>query len=139
MRPLAASRPPEYPPVMTKKSEGPFAQFQGRACPAWFVRPQLGIFIHWGLFSVPAFAPHGANIHDLLREDYDNVNAHTPYAEWYQNAASIAGSQSATHHEARYGDAPYADFRQSFDASATAFDADAWADLFVASGASYVV
>ena len=137
--PLAASRQPEYRPAMTNKNEGPFAQFQGRACPAWFAQPQLGIFIHWGLFSVPAFAPRGANIHDLLRDDYDNVNAHTPYAEWYQNAASIAGSASAAHHAAHYGDAPYADFRQTFDASATAFDANAWADLFAASGASYIV
>ena len=113
--------------------------YLNRPCPSWYAKPQLGIFIHWGLYSVPAFAPHGRNIHDLLRDHYDDVNALTPYAEWYQNAMSIAGSASAAHHAATYGEAPYVDFRAAFDAAADAFDADTWAELFAQSGAGYVV
>ena len=42
----------------------------GRPCP-WYAAPQLGIFIHWGMFAVPAFAPRGTSIAELTRTDYD--------------------------------------------------------------------
>jgi alpha-L-fucosidase len=44
-----------------------FSAFASRSCPDWFLRPQLGIFIHWGIFSVPAWAPRGASITELTR------------------------------------------------------------------------
>ena len=116
-----------------------FEAFQDRPCPDWFAKPQLGIFIHWGMYSVPAWAPRGRSLDALLHEDYDNVCTQQPYAEWYANAITIAGSPSAEHHKAHYGDAPYADFRGAFDAASQAFDADAWVDLFVQAGAQYVV
>jgi alpha-L-fucosidase len=28
-----------------------------RATPAWFTDAKFGIFIHWGVYSVPAYAP----------------------------------------------------------------------------------
>jgi alpha-L-fucosidase len=116
-----------------------FSAFQDRECPAWFAKPQLGIFVHWGLYSVPAFAPTGRSIHDLMRDDYDNATALGPYAEWYANAMRVSGSPTANHHAATYGDVPYSDFRVAFDAAATAFDADTWAQTFADAGASYVV
>jgi alpha-L-fucosidase len=116
-----------------------FSTFQSRTCPAWFAKPQLGIFVHWGLYSVPAFAPTGRSIHDLMRDDYDSATALGPYAEWYANAMRVAGSPTAIHHAANYGDAPYSDFRVGFDAAATAFDANAWAQTFADAGAGYVV
>ena len=116
-----------------------FAKFTGRACPAWFAAPQMGIFIHWGLYSVPAWAPRGRGLDALLRDNYDNVCALQPYAEWYGNAMLLAGSATQAHHQAHYGSAPYTDFRESFDAASQVFDADAWVDMFVRAGASYVV
>lgn len=116
-----------------------FSAFAARACPEWYRQPQLGIFIHWGIFAVPAFAPRGASITALLRSDYDNLFARVPYAEWYANAMRLAGSETALHHAKRYGARPYEAFRPEFDAAAEAFDAEAWADLFVAAGARYVV
>lgn len=117
-----------------------FTDFAGRACPAWFAEPQLGIFIHWGMFAVPAFAPRGENISDLFVTDYENAFARAPYAEWYWNAMRIPGSETAAHHAKHYGGArPYEAFRDEFEAAAAAFDANAWADLFAASGARYVV
>jgi alpha-L-fucosidase len=113
--------------------------FAARPCPSWFATPQLGIFIHWGLYSVPAFAPRGRSIHDLLRDDYEGACAHVPYAEWYANAMRIPGSATEAYHQRGYGDAPYADFRGPFDAASQAFDADNWADLFAQAGAGYVV
>ncbi|MBI1187050.1 MAG: hypothetical protein GC206_06920 [Alphaproteobacteria bacterium] len=116
-----------------------FERFAGRACPDWYARPQLGIFIHWGMWAIPAWAPRGESVTDLFRSDYDHAFARLPYAEWYQNAMRVAGSETQAHHAARYGGAHYQDFRGPFDAAAAAFDADVWAHLFAAAGAGYVV
>lgn len=116
-----------------------FEAFTSRPCPAWFRDAGFGIFIHWGIFSIPAWAPRGRAIHDLARDHYDDMNAHIPYAEWYENAARLPGSPTAVHHKSTYGDRPYTSFRPEFDEAAKAFDANAWADLFKAAGARYVV
>lgn len=115
------------------------ASYMGRACPDWYAKPQLGIFIHWGIFAVPAYAPGGVSIADLFKTDYDNAMAISPYAEWYWNAMRVAGSPTAERHARVHGGRPYESFREDFEAAAEAFDADAWADHFVASGAGYVV
>jgi len=116
-----------------------FSAVAGRSCQDWYLRPQLGIFIHWGIFSIPAWAPRGASITELTRDRYDEVFTLSPYAEWYSNALRIEGSPTARHHAEAYGTRPYESFREPFEAAAEAFDADAWADLFAASGAGYVV
>ena len=116
-----------------------FDAFASRPCPAWFQEAGFGVFIHWGIFAVPAFAPRGRAIHDLAREHYDDMNKYLPYAEWYENAIRLAGSPSAEHHNKTYGNRPYTSFRPEFDDAARAFDAAVWADLFEAAGARYVV
>ena len=116
-----------------------FGGLVGRACPAWYAAPQLGIFIHWGMFAVPAFAPRGTSIADLTRTDYDNLFARVPYAEWYANAMRIPDSETARHHADVHGNRPYDGFRPDFETAAQGFDAGRWADLFVAAGARYVV
>jgi alpha-L-fucosidase len=116
-----------------------FSALAGRACPAWYAKPQLGVFIHWGIFSVPGWAPRGASITELTRTHYDEVFRLAPYAEWYANALRIPGSPTALHHAETYGDRSYESFRADFEAAAAAFDAGAWADLFAAAGAGYVV
>jgi alpha-L-fucosidase len=113
--------------------------FLGRACPDWYRKPQLGIFIHWGMFAIPAYAPAEVSITELFRTDYDNAMAISPYAEWYWNAMRVPGSPTEAHHKRVHGGRPYEDFRPQFEAAAKAFDANAWADFFAASGASYVV
>lgn len=115
------------------------AALASRPCPDWYAKPQLGIFIHWGMFAVPAFAPAGVSIADLFRTDYDNAMAISPYAEWYWNAMHVSGSPTAKHHARTFGARTYEAFRADFEAAAQAFDAEAWADLFAASGAGYVV
>lgn len=115
------------------------ASYMGRACPDWYAKPQLGIFIHWGMFAVPAYAPGGVSISELFKIDYDNAMAVSPYAEWYWNAMRVPGSPTQTRHAKLYGDKPYESFREPFEKAAEAFDANAWADLFAKSGAKYVV
>jgi alpha-L-fucosidase len=110
-----------------------------RPCPDWYARPQLGVFIHWGMFAIPAYAPAQTPINELFKTDYDRAMAWSPYAEWYWNAMRVAGSPTEAHHARVHGGKPYEDFRPAFEAAAQTFDAGAWADLFAEAGASYVV
>lgn len=113
-----------------------------RPLPPWFREAGLGIFIHWGLFAVPAFAPvpePGQSLPDLLREDPRHMGERIPYSEWYLNALAIPGSPTARHHRAVWNDAPYEDFQPRFEAGLDGWDPAVWADLFAASGAGYVV
>ena len=116
-----------------------FSALAGRPCPDWYLRPQLGVFIHWGIFAIPAWAPRGESISELTRTRYDEVMAISPYAEWYANALRVPGSPTALHHAEVWGDRTYESFRPDFDRASQAFDAGAWADLFAEAGAGYVV
>lgn len=85
--------------------------------PRWYKEAKFGIFIHWGVYSVPAF---------------NN--------EWYSRNMYIQGSEEYEHHIKTYGrhsDFGYKDFIPLF--TAENFNADAWADLFHKAGAKYVV
>ena len=85
--------------------------------PQWYVNAKFGIFIHWGVYSVPAF-----------------MN------EWYPRNMYIQGSEEFKHHVATYGEHRnfgYKDYIPLFKAES--FDADEWASLFQKSGARYVV
>ena len=56
---------------------------------AWFGTARLGIFIHWGLYSVPAWAPPTG---ELGKVNWDEWFTKNPYAEWYLNTLRIQGS-----------------------------------------------
>lgn len=84
--------------------------------PEWFHEKRLGIFVHWGLYSVPA---------------YSN--------EWYSRNMYIQGMPAYEHHVATYGLQKafgYKDFIPLF--TAEKFDPDEWLDLFSLAGAGYV-
>jgi alpha-L-fucosidase len=116
-----------------------FSAFKSRPCPEWYAEAGLGIFIHWGMFAVPAWAPRGTSITELVRTRYDDAFVQGPYAEWYENALRFPESPTSAHHRAAYGSRDYQTFRPEFDEAAEAFDAHSWAELFVAAGARYVV
>lgn len=113
-----------------------------RPLPSWFREAGLGIFIHWGPFAVPAFAPvlePGKSLPDLLRSDPRHMGERLPYSEWYRNAMAIPTSATARHHRVTYDDARYESFQAPFEAGLADWDPNAWADLFAAGGAGYVV
>ena len=102
-------------------ASGPFAatweSLKGYTVPAWYEDGKFGIFIHWGLYSVPAF---------------DN--------EWYPRNMYLKDSAAYKHHLDTYGPQTtfgYKDFLPLFKAQH--FDPDAWATLFQQAGAKYVV
>lgn len=85
--------------------------------PDWYKDSKFGIFIHWGVYSVPAFG-----------------------SEWYSRNMYIQGSWEYNHHIETYGahkDFGYKDFIPMFKAEK--FSADEWCDLFKQAGAQYIV
>ena len=101
--------------------EGPFRadweSLQKYSVPDWYKDAKFGIFIHWGVYAVPAFG-----------------------SEWYPRQMYIQGSEEFKHHIATYGTQDkfgYKDFVPMFKAEK--FDPAAWARLFKESGAKYVV
>lgn len=104
--------------------------------PSWYADAKLGIFIHWGLYSVPGWAPVKHPDHDFESQDYI-VN--DPYAEWYYNTMRVPGSPTQIYHRQHYGDADYYEFAKTFDEESAKWSPDAWAKIFSDAGARYVV
>jgi len=115
------------------------ASLEARALPPWYDEAKFGVFIHWGLFSIPAFAARLGKISDAFKRDYGRAVAMTPYTEWYANAIKVPGTPSADFHRATYGDAPYEAFAAPFLDGLKDWDAAAWAESFADAGARYVV
>ena len=103
-----------------KRYEPNWNSIDGRPTPPWFQKAKFGIFIHWGLYSVPSWGKKGT------------------YAEWYWNTMHDRNGATWKFHERVYGkDFPYQQFAPRFRAEL--FNPDQWADLFARSGAKYVV
>lgn len=85
--------------------------------PRWYEDIKFGIFIHWGVYSVPAFS-----------------------SEWYPRGMYMKGTPEYEHHIKTYGeqkDFGYKDFIPRFKAEG--FNPCEWAELFKAAGAQYVL
>lgn len=126
--------------------EPTWESIESHELPQWYDDAKLGIFIHWGVYSVPAWAPVGE------------------YAEWYPNHMHKEGSPTNDYHNHFYG-APvpenaedgeqveegeqvfeYKDFIRQTDTvdapenfNAENWDPERWADLFEEIGAGYVI
>jgi alpha-L-fucosidase len=102
-----------------------WASLNQRKIPAWFHQDKFGIFIHWGVYAVPSYAP-------VI------VNSGYSYAEWYWYRLQEKQKDFVAFHDKNYG----ANFRyQQFEPmfKAEMFDPAEWADVFKKSGAKYVV
>jgi alpha-L-fucosidase len=119
--------------------EPTLASLNAHPVPQWYEDAKFGIFIHWGLFSIPAFAARSGSIADTFRTNYDIAVAQTPYCEWYWNAIKVPESDSAKHHAEVYGNAPYENFREPFLKGLEHWRPEEWATKFAAAGARYVV
>jgi alpha-L-fucosidase len=123
-------------------TSGPYradlASLGAHPVPEWFADAKFGIFVHWGLFSIPGFAPT-TPFAQVLRTDYDHAMVHSPYAEDYANALRDPGSPTAEFHRRTYGAMPYAGFQPIFEREVADFDPNTWAEAFQRAGADYVV
>lgn len=115
-------------------------QFADRPLPQWYDDAKLGIFIHWGPYAVPCYAPVDRDMGDLFAAgNWAEVFKWSPYTEWYLNSWSLEGSPTAAHHTATYGDRTYESFVDEFRSRSAGVDTASWAPLFQQTGAQYVV
>jgi alpha-L-fucosidase len=120
-------------PLVAQTYQPTWDSIDKRPTPAWFSDAKFGIFIHWGTYSVPAYAPV--------------LPGKLAYAEWYWNAmmhgkddpkADEIQKGTWALHQKLYGpETPYQNFATQFRAEL--FDPDHWAEVFARSGAKYVV
>lgn len=85
--------------------------------PEWFQDAKFGVFMHWGLYSVPAH-----------------------FSEWYPRHMYSNTGGPIQYHREKYGPQDkfgYKDFIPMF--TAAKFDPDAWAALFEEAGVKYIV
>jgi len=99
-----------------------WASLDSRPVPEWWRDAKFGIFIHWGVYSVPAWCDGW-------------------YAEWYYRLMQDASYGSKTlrkhHHDTWGADFRYPEFAPMFKAEN--YDPKAWAQLFQESGAQHVI
>ncbi|XP_011690616.1 PREDICTED: alpha-L-fucosidase-like [Wasmannia auropunctata] len=101
----------------TPKYVPTWPSLDNRSLPAWYDAAKIGIFIHWGVFSVPSFG-----------------------SEWFWNnwKDEINSTKYSDFMKQRYPpNFSYQDFARDF--TAEFFNASEWAELFKASGAKYIV
>lgn len=92
-----------------------------RPTPEWWLDAKFGIFIHWGVYSVPAYTTTGN------------------YAEWYQHSLenNLHNGKIRDFHQKNFGNRTYYDLADDFHAEL--WNPDEWAQLFQKAGARYVV
>ncbi len=111
--------------VFAQKFEANWASLNQRGIPAWFNQDKFGIFIHWGVYAVPSYAP-------VIENSGDS------YAEWYWHQIEEGNDKFTSFHNKNYGkDFQYPQFEKEFKAGM--FNPQQWADVFKKSGAKYVV
>ncbi|WP_374163983.1 alpha-L-fucosidase [Arcticibacter sp. MXS-1] len=104
-----------------------WASLDKREVPGWWSDAKFGIFVHWGVYSVPAYAP-------VSQAD----GVYEKYSEHYESRLLTKNPLFTKFHNRYFGEkTTYQDFAPQFKAEY--FDPDQWADLFARSGAKYVV
>lgn len=105
-------------------------QISSRETPKWFEDAKFGIFIHWGVYSVPAWA---------TLSNADGFGS--GYSEWYwqrlNNDKLKIHKEFVDFHNKNYAGRPYQAFANDFKAEL--FDPKKWAEIFKNAGAKYVV
>lgn len=94
--------------------------------PQWYTDAKFGIFIHWGVYSVPGWGNSGKN------------ESYAEWYWWYEGQGPSTSEQTWEYNLRTYGtNHTYDDFIQNFTASI--FEPKDWVDLFADAGANYFV
>lgn len=94
--------------------------FKDREYPQWFKDAKLGIFIHYGLYSIPSYSDK------------------EQYAEWFYKGLISQDSLRINFQKEVFGEYfEYRDYKDLFKAEL--FDASEWAELFKKAGAKYIL
>lgn len=125
----------ERPAIVADPADAPrWAALSARRTPAWFDETRLGIFVHWGAYSVAGWAEP---IGELGTIDESTWFPHNPYAEWLYNTMRIEGSPAQRHMSESFPGLGYDDLLDRWQAPTV--DYDALLGSFHAAGAGYVV
>ena len=103
--------------IATGKFKDNWQSLSEQKTPEWYYRSKLGIFIHWGIYSVPGFGN-----------------------EWYSRNMYDPNHREFEHHRETYGDHKnfgYKDFIPLFKGEK--FDANHWVDIFRQAGAKFIM
>lgn len=103
--------------IKSGKYKDTWESLQQYEVPEWYKKARFGIFIHWGVYSVPAFG-----------------------SEWYARDMYIQGNKVYEHHLKTYGEHKnfgYKDFIPMFKAEK--FSPGEWVELFQQAGAEYIM
>lgn len=129
-----AAQTNEYEPTNASLSTHPI--------PEWYNDAKLGIFVCWGLYSIPGWTKGTEKTLEEILAQGDGTEwfAQNPYAEWYLNSLKIEGSATQTYHKENFGeDFTYYDFVPMFNEESQKWNPDEMAELFKQVGAGYVV
>src|SRR5277367_522877 len=119
------------------KYEATLESLNSHPLPSWYADAKLGIFIHWGLYSVPGWAVLTPEGEKLSEEEYVRRN---PYAEWYLNTVRLKGSPTEEYHKEHYGaNFDYYNFAETFNREIRKWNPQEMAAAFKMAGAKYVV
>jgi len=120
-----------------RKYEPNWDSIKQHRVPEWYEDAKLGIFIHWGLYSVPGWAPPTG---ELGKVDWSQWFKNNPYSEWYLNTLRIKDSPTWNYHVKTYGENfSYLDFVTIFNREVKKWNPNDWSKLFQEVGARYVV
>ena len=104
----------------TKQYQPNWKSLNTHPYPQWFTDAKVGIFIHWGLYSVPSWS------------------GPEQYAEWFLRGLQLKDTARVAFQKKVFGaDFDYRDYAPLFKAEL--FDPDEWAELFEQSGAKYII
>ena len=76
--------------VLAQPYQANWKSLNQRKIPSWFHQDKFGIFIHWGVYAVPAYAP-------VI------PNSGYSYAEWYWYRLPEKQKDFISFHEKNYG------------------------------------
>jgi len=99
--------------LSAQKYQANWESIDSRPVPVWFLNAKFGIFIHWGVYSVPSYRAVSQRMYET-------------YAEWYEASVMHDDSIGSEFHKKHYGaDFEYRDFADMFKAEL--FSPDYWA------------
>ncbi len=121
--------------------EPKYESLRSHTVPDWYHDAKLGIFIHWGLYSVPGWAPPTGDLDKVVAEQgWEAWFKNNPYSEWYLNSLRFPDSPTRRYHRETYDEEfGYDGFVPMFEEAIGGWNPGEWASLFDSIGARYVV
>ena len=109
--------------------------------PDWFKDAKLGVLIHLGPYSIPAWAPRTGEVaEEVARAGWESWFTRHPASEFYLNSLRIPGSPVAKFHAETFGRGfDYSDFASKLVEASRGFKPEALTRWLGAAGFRYLI